>query len=746
MRANIRNADCGLRIADWETGGPSLTVGGVRDPDAMNRAPTGSGAVNGVPTAPGAMNRAATGSGAVNGVPSAPDAMNRPPSAMSVGEISPALVREWGPLLKPTGLGLLLALHSFEETTGGHPFFGWAHCTQTALAAYLDTSQDTIARYSQLLLICGLVQVEEVEIPRGKQKLYRVARGLPLPSVGLLEYLLFDADGWTRKHTGWLTAPLVPLGAATELTRLTGILGRAYGVTRDRAGVATLVAGARLTAAGSYRGRPAVARQRAFDCGLRIADCGIRPGDGRLDPAECGMRNAECGIGPGADRPNPPTPFPIEEGGVAAVESAASGGVAAVGTHLGELAARAEVSPHTNPLPPGEFAAPSTRRGRVTPRSTDMESAASGGVGTAFAPQRKAGLANKRENALLPAGSDSAGSGAVIGAGQGLAIEVGQESAGRGVGMAGSPQGAESGRSAGRGVGGGAALVGGLDLGRESAGGGSVVGQESAGGGVAAPNVNVDRESVKTEMITNVNGAGTAGTALSAAELGALLDWGTAALADEGSREWHRQCVVDYGADLYEWAIQATVVAQGKGRVSRPGAYFTSLLRRRGRALTDTSTTKEHTETRRTATSAKEREETRRGDDLSAQARDEAKMDASAKEREGVRRDLAGLGDALGGVPGVEDGALVTGAPTAATGRVWQAALIHLRVGVAAEVYGRVLRYAVLLRLDVAAGEAVLGVPAAYMRDAIQGELAPAIGAALGLVCGAVVRVTAVVR
>src|SRR5438045_3685555 len=77
-----------------------------------------------------------------------------------VGELSPALVRAWGPLLKPTGLGLLLVLHSFEETTPGHSFFGWAHCTQTTLAAYLDTSQDTIARYSNLLLLCGLMQVQ----------------------------------------------------------------------------------------------------------------------------------------------------------------------------------------------------------------------------------------------------------------------------------------------------------------------------------------------------------------------------------------------------------------------------------------------------------------------------------------------------------------------------------------------------------------------------------------------------------
>src|SRR5438876_866223 len=65
-----------------------------------------------------------------------------------VGGLGAGMLREWGPVLKPVGLGLLAALQAFEETQAGHPFFGWAHCTQTALAAYLDTSQDTIARYT----------------------------------------------------------------------------------------------------------------------------------------------------------------------------------------------------------------------------------------------------------------------------------------------------------------------------------------------------------------------------------------------------------------------------------------------------------------------------------------------------------------------------------------------------------------------------------------------------------------------
>ncbi len=714
MRGKVTtlNAECGMRNAEWETGGPMPAALGVRDPGAMNRGATASG-------------------------------------ALSVGEISPALVREWGPLLKPTGLGLLLALHSFEETAAGHPFFGWAHCTQTALAAYLDTSQDTIARYSQLLLICGLVQVEEVEIPRGKQKLYRVARGLPLPSVGLLEYLVFDADGWTRKHTGWLTAPLAPLGAATELTRLTEILGRAYRVTRDRAGVATLVDGARLTAAGSYRGRRPAARQSAFECEMRIADCGL--GDG----------------------PHPPALFPTKEGGGLDRNSALGGGV---GTARG---------PHAGNPPAGEgdIGLPAIWRGQAGPPRTETESVSGGGVedATQFAP---ADGWSASGGVPIPIMRSDAASDAVVlqesaGSGVGRAVVAGggetrrQESAGGGLAGAGSPQeaesreavgagspqGAESGRSAGSGVGVGVVTVGEVDLGRESAGSGAVGRRESAGGGVGGTFVNVDRESVRTKVVTNVNGAdggADAAAPLSAAELGALLDWGTAALDDGGSREWHRQCVADYGADLYEWAIQATVGAVGKGRVGRPGAYFTSLLRRRGRPGGSTdSSTKGHEGSRRvddssakereglqeTDESAKEREGTQRDEGWSAKGREGLQeMDESAKEREEARRDLVGLDGTVG------VGGSAAEMPTAGAGRVWQAALIHLRVGVPAEVYGRVLRYAVLLRLDLVAGTAVLGVPAAYMRDAIQGELAAAVGAALGLVCGGAVRVTAVVR
>ncbi len=574
-----------------------------------------------------------------------------------VGEISPALVREWGPLLKPTGLGLLLALHSFEETTPGHPHFGWAHCTQTALAAYLDTSQDTIARYSNLLLTCGLVQVEEVEIPRGKQKLYRVTRGLPLPSLGLLEYLLFDADVWTRKHTGWLTIPLAPLGPTTELTRLTTILGRAYRVTRDRAGVATLVDGRRLTAPGSYRARLAPARQSTFEYGMETGGS------------------------------NPPCAVPIMEG--TGVGESAAGGVGIPGGIM-------------------EIQADSASSGLVT--------------------SAEIGLAIEVRQESAPCGLET---GTTWPIGQGRQME----SASGGVGGTGSPHWAESNESASGGGRIGEEAGIGAALGKESALGGVDLGQESALGGLTGTLVNVNRESVKTDESTNVNGAlASAGTPLSAEDSTALLDWGTAALNDVGSREWHRQCVADHGPDLYEWAIQATLRAQAKGRVSRPGAYFTSLVRRRGRSAESAPEATPGHEAPRSAAA------------LAPQRRTEAQSTLA----ENVNPLAVPVGSAMPAVVVLpaEDTAASgeSGLAGAACGRLWQAALIHLRVGLPAETYGRVLRYAVLLSLDPAGGRAVLGVPAAYMRDAIQGELAPAIAAALGLVCGAALRVTAVVR
>jgi len=67
-------------------------------------------------------------------------------------------------------------------------------------------------------------------------------------------------------------------------------------------------------------------------------------------------------------------------------------------------------------------------------------------------------------------------------------------------------------------------------------------------------------------------------------------------------------------------------------------------------------------------------------------------------------------------------------------------------VALPADDYQRVLRYATLLTLDPARGQAVLGVPAAYMREAVQTRLAPFIGAVLGQLCGAALVCSAVVR
>ncbi len=73
--------------------------------------------------------------------------------------------------------------------------------------------------------------------------------------------------------------------------------------------------------------------------------------------------------------------------------------------------------------------------------------------------------------------------------------------------------------------------------------------------------------------------------------------------------------------------------------------------------------------------------------------------------------------------------------------RLWQAALIYLRAAVPADAYGRVVRYAVALDLSRTHGEAVIGVPAEYMRAELAGVLAPALNWALGQVCGRAMRV-----
>ena len=102
----------------------------------------------------------------------------------------------------------------------------------------------------------------------------------------------------------------------------------------------------------------------------------------------------------------------------------------------------------------------------------------------------------------------------------------------------------------------------------------------------AAALVNVDRLTVKDFKNENVNDPPATGLPASSGappveDAAALVGWGTRMLGDGHSLEWHRQCLAENGADTYRWAIEATCRAQAKGKVSKPGAYFTSLLRRR---------------------------------------------------------------------------------------------------------------------------------------------------------------------
>ena len=89
--------------------------------------------------------------------------------------------------------------------------------------------------------------------------------------------------------------------------------------------------------------------------------------------------------------------------------------------------------------------------------------------------------------------------------------------------------------------------------------------------------------------------------------------------------------------------------------------------------------------------------------------------------------------------------ATTTGLHEADCGRVWQAALVHLRIGLPADDYTRVLRYAVLLELDPISGWALLGLPTDFMREQVAGRLAGPIGVALGQIYGAGINVTAIV-
>jgi hypothetical protein len=570
-----------------------------------------------------------------------PEESPAPCPEAGAGELTPTLIREWGPLLKPTGIGLLVALHSFEETTPGHPYYGWAHCTQNALAAYLDTSQDTIARYTNLLQTTGLLQVEEVETPRGKQKLYRTARGLLLPSLALLEYLVFDADTWTRKHVAWLTQRLAPLGPDTELTRLAAIMRRAYQVTIDARGLGNVVAAARLTRANSYvRRRDSAAYQP-----------GLLPPDG----------SAPCGQGT-----TPP---------VAPAEQAAS---ASCGQPAGPDKVRA----------PREAASCGQASTDIPTPATD--SASCGQAGPTYKDA---------------AGRDSAPSGQVPRAGNDRAGESA---------WSGGEESAQGGLDAGTGDSTPVAP------GRESAECGAAAGMESEQGGLAAALVNVDRLTVKDLKNENVNDAplsdlpASSGVPL-AGDADALIGWGTRMLGDGHSLEWHRQCLVENGEETYRWAIEATCRAQAKGKVSKPGAYFTSLLRRRrGSGAADA----EHPHP------------------APAIPPTEPAPDLVAASPSALASNQAAAPPAP---------ATTTGLNEADCGRVWQAALVHLRIGLPVDDYARVLRYAVLLELDAVSGWALLGLPTDFMREQVARRLAGPIGIALGQICGAGINVTAIV-
>jgi hypothetical protein len=244
---------------------------------------------------------------------------------------------------------------------------------------------------------------------------------------------------------------------------------------------------------------------------------------------------------------------------------------------------------------------------------------------------------------------------------------------------------------------------------------------ESAQGGLAAGAlVNVDRLTVKDLKNENVNEAPATGLPASSGvpvtgDAEALIGWGTRMLGDGHSLEWHRQCLAENGEETYRWAIEATCRAQAKGKVSKPGAYFTSLLRRRRGS----------------------------GPVGAEQVPPMPAMPAADSVPELVAASPTALAREPAAVPPAP--ATTTGLNEADCARVWQAALVHLRIGLPADDYTRVLRYAVLLELDAVSGWALLGLPTDFMREQIAGRLAGPIGVALGQICGAGINVTAIV-
>ncbi|PZS05856.1 MAG: hypothetical protein DLM69_00580 [Candidatus Chloroheliales bacterium] len=176
-----------------------------------------------------------------------------------LGELSLALLREWAPLLKPAGVGLLTTIHAWEEQNPRSPFYGWMHLAQETLAAYLDMGRTSIIRYRNLLDSCGLIEQREVSYRRPGMKLHqtvlRVSRAEVQPSLRLLEYLIFEADDWTRKHSAWLLTDFQPPRDDGELGRLVATMRRAYKVNISDSGLAVITEGERLTMAGSFAAR-----------------------------------------------------------------------------------------------------------------------------------------------------------------------------------------------------------------------------------------------------------------------------------------------------------------------------------------------------------------------------------------------------------------------------------------------------------------------------------------------------------
>jgi hypothetical protein len=183
----------------------------------------------------------------------------RGPVVHGLGELSLALVRDWAPLLKPAGVGLLTTIHAWEEQNPRSPFYGWMHLAQETLAAYLDIGRTSIIRYRNLLDTCRLIEQREVSYRRPGMKLHqtvmRVSRAEVQPSLRLLEYLIFEADDWTRKHTAWLLTGFQPPRDDGELGRLVATMRRAYKVSISDSGLAVISEGARLTTAGSFAAR-----------------------------------------------------------------------------------------------------------------------------------------------------------------------------------------------------------------------------------------------------------------------------------------------------------------------------------------------------------------------------------------------------------------------------------------------------------------------------------------------------------